>query len=199
MRGAWALVLIALLAACSAGEPAADFLNPGVAHAFLPLTGMRGIIEGRGAAVAIANGIAVTNAHNIDLVDPAAVIGASRQYDLLYFRTQFGIPMTTAMPWTSEEVIAYGSGVDGSLRMARGRVTVLTAPVQPLCPTCGQQQAFTFEADAGPGFSGGPVVDATDGRLVGITFGFVDEKGGGRLMYAYDMDRVAKELAAAKR
>ena len=66
-------------------------------------------------------------------------------------------------------------------------------------PACGVQHAFTFEADAGPGFSGGPVVDATDGRLVGIVFGFQDEKDGGRLMYAYDMDRVAKELAIVEK
>jgi S1-C subfamily serine protease len=147
----------------------------------------------------IGNGLAVTNAHNANLVDNDSVIASSVDYDLLFFRSAAGAPLATARPWTAEEVIAYGQGTDGSLRMARGRVTALDAPVLPLCPTCATQHAFTFEADAGPGFSGGPVVDATDGRLLGIVFGFQDEKGGGRLMYAYDMDRVMKELAGAKR
>ena len=51
---------------------------------------------------------------------------------------------------------------------------------------------FTFEGDAGPGFSGGPVVDAK-GRLVGITFAYKDV-GTRRLIYAYDMARVQAEL-----
>jgi S1-C subfamily serine protease len=189
-----------LLAACSsAGEPAAGFLNPAIATAYLPLSGMRDIVlEGRGAGVVIAGGVAVTNAHNANLIDSDSVIGTSAQYDLLYFHTTAGTPLPSAKPWTAEEVIAYGQGTDGSLRQARGRVTALDAPVLPRCPACGVQHAFTFEADAGPGFSGGPVVDATDGKLVGIVFGYQDEKDGGRLIYAYDMDRVTKELAAAQ-
>jgi len=194
------LALAALFAGCaSAGEPAADFLNPTIAAAYLPLSGARDIVlEGRGAGVVIGNGVAVTAAHNANLVDGDSVIGTSLQYDLLYFHTTAGTPLPSAKPWTAEQVIAYGEGTDGSLRMARGRVTALDAPVLPRCPACGVQHAFTFDADAGPGFSGGPVVDATDGKLVGIVFGFQDEKDGGRLMYAYDMDRVAKELAIAQ-
>jgi S1-C subfamily serine protease len=195
------LALAAFLAGCaSAGEPAAGFLNPAIAAAYLPLSGMRDIVlEGRGAGVVIGTGIAVTNAHNANLVDDDSVIGTSPEYDLLFFHTNAGTPLPSAQPWTAEEVIAYGQGVSGSLRLARGRVTALDAPVLPRCPACGVQHAFTFEADAGPGFSGGPVVDATDGRLVGIVFGFQDEKDGGRLMYAYDMDRVAKELAIVEK
>ena len=33
---------------------------------------------------------------------------------------------------------------------------------------------FIFAGNAGPGFSGGPVVDGA-GRLIGITFGYKDE------------------------
>jgi S1-C subfamily serine protease len=192
--------LALFLAGCSsAGEPAAGFLSPSVAAAYLPLSGMRDILlEGRGAGVVIGNGVAVTNAHNANLVDGDSVIGHSLEYDLLFFHTASGAALPTAKPWTAEEVIAYGQGSDGGLRLARGRVTALDAPVLARCPACGVQHAFTFEGDAGPGFSGGPVVDATDGKLVGIVFGFQDEKDGGRLMYAYDMDRVAKELAIAQ-
>ena len=55
---------------------------------------------------------------------------------------------------------------------------------------------FMFEANAGPGFSGGPVVDA-QGRLVGITFAYKDE-GGKRVMYAYEMSRVQADLEALR-
>jgi hypothetical protein len=39
------------------------------------------------------------------------------------------------------------------------------------------------------------VVDASNGRILGIVFGYNDMKDGSRLIYAYDMDRVAAELA----
>ena len=64
----------------------------------------------------------------------------------------------------------------------------------PRCDGCPVQYAFAFEAEGGKGFSGGPVVDARTGRLVGIVFGFrdgLDDKTPSqRLMYAYDMDLV---------
>ena len=52
---------------------------------------------------------------------------------------------------------------------------------------------FIFEGDAGPGFSGGPVVDG-EGKLIGITFGYKDQ-GAKRLIYAYDVARVLAELS----
>ena len=201
MRKACFVALAAFLAGCSsAGEPAGGFLFPAIASAYLPLSGPKDFIfEGVGAGVVVAQGVAVTNAHNANLVDDASVIGASVDYDLLFFHSAAGSPPAVARPWAAEEVIAYGQGTDSSLRMARGRVTALDAPVLARCPICGVQQAFTFEADAGKGFSGGPVVDATDGKLVGIVFGYQDEKGGGRLMYAYDMNRVAAELTQVEK
>jgi S1-C subfamily serine protease len=72
---------------------------------------------------------------------------------------------------------------------------LLNAPVEARCESCAVQSAFTFEGDAGPGFSGGPVVDAKTGRLVGITFGFLDPRGR-RTMYAYPINRVRNELSA---
>src|SRR5271154_5867070 len=127
MRKALFAALAALLAGCSsAGEPAAGFLFPATASAYLPLSGPKDIVfEGIGAGVVVAGGIAATNAHNANLVDASSVIGASMAYDLLFFRTGTGSPPPTAEPWTAEEVIAYGQGTDGSLRMARGRVTAL--------------------------------------------------------------------------
>jgi S1-C subfamily serine protease len=52
---------------------------------------------------------------------------------------------------------------------------------------------FIFTGNAGPGFSGGPVVDGA-GKLIGIVFGYKDQ-GGKRLIYAYDMARVLAELS----
>ena len=74
-------------------------------------------------------------------------------------------------------------------------MTRLEAPVESLCGKCAVQSAFTFEGNAGPGFSGGPVLDATDGKLLGIVFGYVDvQPGVRRIMYAYTMERVLAEM-----
>ncbi len=78
-------------------------------------------MEERGAAFVIAPGIAVTNAHNVDGVAPAQVIGTSQSYDLLFFRTERTGTMTASEPGTGEHVIAYGQGVSGEVREARGR------------------------------------------------------------------------------
>ena len=183
------------------GQPAKGFLTPAIARAYLPLEGSAyWVLEGRGAGMVIAPGIAVTNAHNANLVDSQEVIGTSSDYDLLFFRTAKQIPPPQALPWAGEQVIAYGEGRDGTLRMARGVVRWTDAPVVARCKGCGVQHAFAFEADAGPGFSGGPVVDARSGLMIGIVFGFRDDspETHGRLMYAYDMRLVMAELSAVR-
>jgi hypothetical protein len=75
------------------------------------------------------------------------------------------------------------------LRIAQGVVKEIKQ-----CPGCTAPAYFVFAGNAGPGFSGGPVLDRT-GRLVGITFGYKDQ-GRERLIYAYDMSRVRAELSA---
>ncbi|MBS0274798.1 MAG: hypothetical protein JSR55_10440 [Proteobacteria bacterium] len=138
-----------------------------------------------GASVVIAPGIAVTNAHNANMLDPKSVIGVVDGYDLLYFRTSRMAALPAATPSQGEEVIAYGQGSDGKLRVSRG-------VIRQFWPA-----AFGFVSDAGPGFSGGPVVDAQTGALLGITYGY---KGGesapDRLMLAYNMTFVMDRLAA---
>ena len=198
-----ALAFVLFGCASSAGEQAAGFVNPAVQAAYLPLSGMAYLVmEGHGAAVVIAPGIAVTNAHNSNLVDSRDVIGTSVEYDLMFFRTRNNAAMPEAVPYAGEQVVAYGQGTDDELRDAFGTVKLVNAPVLPNCDTCHVQRAFTFEAsdgraDAGPGFSGGPVIDRATGALVGITFGFRDT-GSARLMYAYDMQRVHAELSAIR-
>jgi S1-C subfamily serine protease len=191
LRGFGLLACLVALAGCavSSGVVIPRIGDPVLAGAYIALskTTDMGIDHDEGAAVAIAPGIAVTNAHNANLVDPAQVIGTSTDYDLLFFRADRTSAPPDAAPAIGEPVTAYGQGASGDLRVAHGVVRA----VQP-CPGCGPSAWFTFAGDAGPGFSGGPVVDA-QGRLVGITFGYKDE-GGGRLIYAYEMARVRAEL-----
>lgn len=198
-----ALALVLFGCTSSAGEPAAGFMNFAVQAAYLPLSGAAYLVmEGHGAAVVIAPGIAVTNAHNANLIGRSDVIGTSVENDLMFFRIPNTATLPESAPYAGEQVVAYGQGTDDSLRDAYGTVKIIDAPVLPNCATCHVQKAFTFEAvagraDAGPGFSGGPVVDRATGALVGITFGFRDT-GDIRLMYAYDMAQVRTELSMAR-
>ena len=197
MRRFLAACLTIALAGCaeSYGELATGFLDPSIAGAYIPLEGVSHLVmENRAAAFVIAPGVAVTNAHNGNIIGTAPVIGESRNYDLLYFHVDKSSAIPAGPPSAGESVIAYGEGIRGELRQARGTIRVLNASVAARCESCSVQTAFTFEGDAGPGFSGGPVVDAASGKLVGITFGYLDPKGQ-RVMYAYPMSRVRNELA----
>ncbi len=181
-----------LLAGCasSSGDPVARIAEPAIASAYRPLHARihLGLDHAEGASVIIAPGIAVTNQHNEMMVDKRSVIGAARQSDLLFFRVQGGTAPPHAEPEAGMSVIAYGQGAKAELRIAHGVVRqIVTTPGFAIA------RWFTFEGDAGPGFSGGPVVDM-HGRLIGITFAYKEESGGRRLIYAYDMARVQAEL-----
>jgi len=183
--------------AVSAGERASGFVNQQIADAYLPLENISLMVfEGRAAAFVIAPGVAVTNAHAANIVGGAPIIGQSRDYDLLFFHVENRAEVPTTPPIVGEQVIAYGQGASGELRESHGTIEELDVPVAARCETCLIQSAFTFNGDAGPGFSGGPVVDAKSGKLVGITFGYLDPSGR-RTMYAYPMKRVRNELATA--
>jgi len=151
-----------------------------------------GLDSADGAAVVIAPGIAVTNAHNANLLDPKSVIGTRRDYDLLFFRTPKAASPPTAAPVIGQSVTAYGQGGNRELRVAHGVVREIKD-----CSGCTAPAYFVFAGNAGPGFSGGPVLDGS-GRLVGITFGYKDE-GRQRLIYAYDMSRVWVEFSALQK
>src|SRR5439155_18824628 len=98
---------------------------------------------------------------------------------------------STAAPIMGEAVSAYGQDTDQHLRQAHGVVREIVN-----CPGCDVPAYFTFAGDAGPGFSGGPVVDG-GGNLIGITFGYKD-RGPERLIFAYDMSRVRAELSVVQ-
>lgn len=184
------IVTIAL-AGCahSSGQPAARIAEPAIAAAYRPLHGRvhLGVDPVDGAAMVIAPGIAVTNQHNDAMVDARLVIGAAAQSDLLFFRVQTSTAPPRAQPVVGGRITAYGQGADAELRIAHGVVREIATE-----PGFAIARWFTFEGDAGPGFSGGPVVDA-QGRLIGITFAYKDE-GQRRLIYAYDMARVQAEF-----
>ena len=185
------LLLLVYGCAGSSGLPATVIVQPEIAAAYLPLHARvhLGIDTVDGAAMVIAPGIAVTNAHNANLVEPKSVIGVRQDYDLLFFRTVGSASPQTAVPVIGESVTAYGQGGNRELRVAQGVVKEIKQ-----CPGCTAPAYFVFAGNAGPGFSGGPVLDRA-GRLVGITFGYKDQSRE-RLIYAYDMSRVRAELSA---
>jgi hypothetical protein len=194
-----AVILPAALAlgGCSAGMASKGFVDARLMGAYIPLSARDFLILGRwAAAVSVAPHVAVTNAHNENLIPPGQVLARSRDYDLLFFRTDLGMPPEIAMPTPGEEVIAYGQGARDDLREAKGVVRKLDDYVAPRCADCRAQRALVFDAEAGGGFSGGPVADAKSGAVLGITFGYLDGtgEGGGRRMYAYDMALVTDEM-----
>lgn len=196
LRLAAPALLCISLGGCSAGHEAESFVNPRIMSAYIPLFHSKVVIFGAwGAAVAITPNIAVTNDHNLNLIPPGRVVARSRDYDLLFFRTEGHEAPQFGNPRLGEPVVAYGQGSLRDLRDAKGMVSQLNVFVVPRCQDCRDQVAFTYDADAGEGFSGGPVVDADSGVVVGITFGFRNEgERGARRMYAYDMALVLEEM-----
>ncbi len=189
MTGCALALLILTGCTTSSGLAVKAIASPYVAAAYIPLHKRThlGIDSANGAAVAIAPGMAVTVAPNANLVDPRSVAGSARDYDLLFFRTRTGGGPPISVVQMGMAVTAYGQGRDGELRLAHGTVRGVHT-----CPGCTASAYFTFTGNAGPGFSGGPVLDG-QGRLVGITFGYRDI-GSQRMIYAYDMNRVDEEL-----
>jgi len=185
------------LCGCSAGHPSAGFINTRLMSAYIPLYQRQMLIYGRwGAAVALTSDVAVTDDHNFNFIPPERLIARSRDYDLLFFRTDRREPPDFGNATRGEAVIAYGQGASRDLREARGVVSAIDEFVAPRCDGCRAQRAVVFSADAGEGFSGGPVVDAATGAVVGITFGYKDQgaANGGRRMYAYDIGLVMNEM-----
>src|SRR3954471_21520429 len=117
--GLFGFLLIASGCAGSSGQPATAIAQPDIAAAYLPLHARvhLGIDTADGAAMVIAPGIAVTNAHNANMLEAKNIIGTRHDYDLLFFRTAKSAAPQTAMPVIGQGVTAYGQGGDQELRV----------------------------------------------------------------------------------
>jgi hypothetical protein len=192
-----ALAAVLLGGCVSTGVRSNAFLTPELSESYIPLYMRTRFGSSRfAAAVVIAPNIAVTNDHNLNLVSPDTVIARSPSYDLLFFRTEHARAVKIASPKVGQAVIAYGQDGQMGRREARGIVRELNARVLPICEGCPERPTVTFDAEAGVGFSGGPVVDIASGGVIGITVGYLDgaAEDGGRRMYAMDIDFVMAEL-----
>ena len=198
-RGTGILLLTAgatllALAGCvhSSGDPVAAIADARIAAAYIPLH-RAGLIPlpgqgAEGAATVIAPGFAVTNAHNENLIGKSPILGKPKDDDLLFFGTDRKAAPPSGTPRVGLNVIAYGQGKDRELRIARGVIREVSSGVY-----------FTFEGNAGPGFSGGPVIDE-NGRLLGIVYGYKDAvRGSQPMMYAYDIAHVRSVLATLQK
>ena len=185
------------LVACGSGEHADGFITPLLREIYIPLSQNDNLfLVHSAAATVVAPNIAVTNAHNSALVSQEDILAQSGNYDLLFFRTDYSVTPNIAVPSVGQQVSAYGQNGSDDLREARGMIQHLDQPVIPRCDDCPVQRAFTFDANGGPGFSGGPVVEEHTGTLVGIVFGYRDNIGAGadRQMYAYEIALVTSEM-----
>jgi S1-C subfamily serine protease len=186
-----------LLAGCTSAMRSIAFVTPELNDAYIPL--YTGTIIGSSrfaAAVVVAPNVAVTNDHNLNLLSEETVLARSPAHDLLFFRTDRSRVPLTGEPRVGQVIIAYGQ--DGRTRRveARGIVRQLDARARARCEGCPERPAITYDAEAGEGFSGGPVVDAMTGAVVGITVGYLDgaAEDGGRRMYAVDINFVLAEM-----
>lgn len=175
--------------------PLSGALGEDIGYAYIPLKRTVCLLEEVDAGgVALGDGIAVTAAHAEKMVPSDLVIGVSTDYDLMFFHTDRTKPvLATDAPRLGQKIISYAH-YENDLYRADGVVIALDAPVKALCETCTVQSTFAFDGNAGPGYSGGPVLDAESGKLVGIVFGYIDKPEGGRTIYAYPMSRVYEEL-----
>lgn len=194
-----ALVLAAaLLAGCSSTPMRSiAFVTPELSDAYIPL--YMGTVIGSSkfaAAVVVAPNVAVTNDHNLNLLSGEMVLARSPAYDLLFFRTDRTRVPLIASPMVGQTVIAYGQNGKTRRREAKGVVRQLDARAIALCADCPERPTITYDAEAGEGFSGGPVVDVASGAVIGITVGYLDgaAEDGGRRMYAMDMNFVMAEM-----
>ena len=132
--------------------------------------------------------LAVTNAHNANLLDPKDVIGVRQDYDLLYFRTPRNAEPQTAPVALGQGVIAYGQGANAELRVAHGVVREIKQ-----CEGCSVPAYFTFAGNAGPGFSGGPVLDGRNGGGEGGG-GFGGGRGASEAPASFQRDEMDDEI-----
>jgi len=192
------IFLAAGLSACAEGAHSERFVDPALAGSYISLEHKEGLMGNAiGAAIVVSPNIAVTNSHNANLILEGDILARSSDYDLLFFRTALTRPVTIAEPRMGQQVVAYGNGGGNERREARGFIVALAA-IPHNCPNCPAGTGFAYRAPGGPGFSGGPVVEAESGAVLGLTFAYIDgalESGEPRRMLAYTMAQIRAEMA----
>jgi len=177
------------------------------------VTGICGLFGGTGSAVVLRRGVAVTNAHvamasrrmsafsSTGSMIAVEVIACSPALDLavLGVPADFGgwAPLGRAV--AAEPVWAMGTTDGRSAPTAAG----LIEHTSVWAHTDGAlHSGLMYSAPAGPGYSGGPLVNG-EGRIVGITEGvftrFFDDTvqaryGGRTLLFAYRVEDVLAEV-----
>lgn len=182
------------------------------------------------SAVIVAPGIAVTNGHVLDAADSysghtasgkmftVGVVGRSDRMDLVVLKVpgEVGRPFAWGRPRMAERVWAMGTTNAMHEPVAAGRVVAVDGwACEKLAAASDRRQGparcdspvfhgIMYEAEGGPGYSGGPLVNS-EGRLLGITqgtyFEVLDDDGRPaedkpRKMFAYHIIDV---LAEARR
>jgi len=173
-RDAVLVLAVALLGGCaSIAMQSISFVTPELSEAYIPL--YMGTVIGTAryaAAIVVAPNVAVTNNHNANLLTEESILARSPAHDLLFFRTERTRVPLLANPQIGQTVIAYGQDGRNRRREAKGVIRQLDARALPICAGCPERPTVTYDAEAGEGFSGGPVVDVASGAIVAITVGY---------------------------
>lgn len=187
-----------------------------VADNYLAIVGGMGLLGGTGSALVLRPGLAVTSAHVVASHESftalstigsvrVTVLAVSQRLDLavLSVPSHVGRLLPVRDAEVGDTVWAMGTTTGGNAPTARGTVETTSARVclEADCDGNGPfQEGLMFAAPAGPGYSGGPVVDSC-GNVVGLTEGIYTRMFGDwparwpfqPRMFAYRMGDVLRE------
>ncbi len=186
-----------------------------VADNYLAIVGGLGLFGGNGSALVLRPGLAVTSAHVVahhgrwtalSSVGQVQVMvrAVSQRLDLAVLSVPAHVGRLLAIrdAEAGETVWAMGTTTGGNAPTAVGIVETTSARVclEADCDSGPFQEGLMFAAPAGPGYSGGPVVDRC-GNVVGLTEGIYTRMFGEcparwpfqPRMFAYRMADVLRE------